>query len=518
MTQGFALTTPLFYVNALPHIGSAYPTMVADAVARYYRLRGLPVRFITGTDEHGAKIERTAAERHLAPAEHCAQLVASFEDLWQKLSIRYDAFIRTTAPAHAAIVREFFERVFRTGDIYKGRYTGLYCVGCEEFKKPEDLEPCQDAPGVLCCPLHRTPVREQDEENWIFALSRYQEKLERHYAEHPQFIQPDHRRTEVLNFVRRGLEDFSISRANVSWGLPVPGDADQTIYVWFDALLGYVTALLEPGEAPTLDNALSRWWPVDLHLIGKDILRFHAVYWPAMLLSAGLPLPKKVFAHGFVLDDRGRKMSKSLGNVVDPAALAERFGADAVRYYFLRDAAFGDDLNFGEQRFKDLLNADLANDLGNLLNRSLGLLVKNAGGQIPDARVPADDPLRVQADALAEGVAEAIEALQFSLACDRVMAVVRAGNKYIATEEPWKLFKQGERQRAEAVLYNVLECVRLAAVLLSPLIPGVAADIYRQLGFSDQAWENLAWSAARWGGLPAGQSLAPGAPVFPRLD
>lgn len=513
MTQGFALTTPLFYVNALPHMGSAYPAIAADALARYYRLRGRPVRFITGTDEHGLKIERTAAERKLSPQVHSDEIVQGFEQLWKALSIDYDRFIRTSDPRHTAIVSEFFQRVWQAGDIYKGRYTGPYCVECEEFKRPQELINGNE------CPIHRKPVKEQDEENYIFALSRYQEKLEGHYAANPQFIQPDFRRNEVLNFVREGLEDFSISRAAVRWGIPLPVDPTQTLYVWFDALLGYITALLEPEDEPTLENALRRWWPVNLHIVGKDILRFHCVYWPAMLLSAGLPLPERVFGHGFLTRD-GEKMGKSRGNVIDPIALSGQYGADAVRYYFLKEIEFGRDSDFSELRFKQILNADLANDLGNLLNRTLNLTQKYCSNTVPDVARGSSNPLREIAEPLAAHFEPAFESLAFSTACDKVMAMIRAGNKYLDVQAPWSLIKQGpsEQQAAREVFYAVLESVRIAAVLLSPVIPSLTSEIYRQLGFSPQQWESLDWRAAQWGGLPPGQVLSERKVIFPRLE
>ena len=370
----FALTTPLYYVNDIPHIGSAYTTMVADVLARFQRLQGKSVLSITGTDEHGQKIERTAAELGLEPQAHCDRIVASFQSLWDKLNIQYDRFSRTTSKSHQAIVNEFFQRVWDNGDIYLDRQQGWYCVSCEEFKEERDLT--EDG----CCTNKKAEWR--DEENYFFRLSKYQQQLEELYQSQPDFIQPESRRNEILSFVKRGLKDFSISRVNVDWGFPIPVDPEHTIYVWFDALLGYVTALLEPGQEPTLANALSQWWPIDLHLIGKDILRFHAIYWPAMLASAGLPMPKKVFGHGFLTKD-GLKMGKTLGNTLDPFELVERYGADAVRYYFLKEIELGKDGDFNETRFVNVLNADLANDLGNLLNRNLGMLKKYCQGHGP---------------------------------------------------------------------------------------------------------------------------------------
>ncbi|MEB3178146.1 MAG: methionine--tRNA ligase, partial [Nostocaceae cyanobacterium] len=325
----FAVTTPLYYVNALPHIGSAYTTMAADALTRFQRLQGRSALLITGTDEHGQKIQQSAEQQGQDPQSFCDQMSASFTSLWQKLNIKYDRFIRTTTDRHQVIVKEFFQRVWDKDDIYLGQQQGWYCVSCEEFKEEREL-----LEGKRC-PIHTNKqVEWRDEQNYFFRLSKYQEQLLELYRERPDFIQPESRRNEVLNFVKQGLQDFSISRVNLDWGFPVPTDPNHTLYVWFDALLGYVTALLEPEEEPTLENALAKWWPINLHLIGKDILRFHAVYWPAMLMSAEVPLPEKVFGHGFLTKD-GQKMGKSLGNTLDPVELLDKYGADAVRYYFL---------------------------------------------------------------------------------------------------------------------------------------------------------------------------------------
>lgn len=476
----FSLTTPLYYVNDLPHIGSAYTTIAADALARFQRLRGKPVLLITGTDEHGQKIERTAAAAGRPPQEYCDEIAAGFEALWQKLDIHYDRFSRTTAKRHEAIVKEFFARVWDKGDIYLGQQKGWYCVSCEEFKEERDL-----LEGHRCA-IHTNKEAEwRDEQNYFFRLSNYQTQLETLYQQRPDFIQPESRRNEVLSFVERGLQDFSISRVNLEWGFPVPVDPSHTLYVWFDALLGYVTALLDPEEEATLENALSRWWPINLHLIGKDILRFHAVYWPAMLMSAELPLPGCVFGHGFLTKD-GRKMGKSLGNTIDPIALVNQYGSDAVRYYFLKEIEFGQDGDFNETRFINTLNADLANDLGNLLNRTLGMARKYCNAYVPNVvgeSVPNDNPLKAIGLTLGEEVAKAYKSLAFSQGCEAILMLVRACNKYIDEQAPWTLYKQGQHEAVGQVLYSVLESVRLAAYLLSPVIPNISSDIYRQLGF-----------------------------------
>ena len=518
----FALTTPLYYANALPHIGSAYPTMAADAIARFKRLQGYSVLFITGTDEHGQKIQRAAAAKGLSPQSHCDQIVPHFNSLWQKLNIQYDRFSRTTSERHHAIVKEFFGRVWDRGDIYLDQQQGWYCVACEEFKEERELL------EAGYCPLHpNLKVEWRDEENYFFRLSNYQEQLESLYQKRPDFIQPESRRNEVLNFVGQGLQDFSISRVNLDWGFSVPVDPQHTIYVWFDALLGYVTALLEPEAEPTLENALSKWWPINLHIIGKDILRFHAVYWPAMLLSAELPLPGRVFGHGFLTKD-GQKMGKSVGNTIDPFDLVDRYGADAVRYYFLKEIEFGRDGDFNEVRFINVLNADLANDLGNLLNRTLGMVKKYCQGQGPQlkaADIASDNSLKAIGETLKDRVVPAYESLRFHQVSEEVFTLIRASNKYIDESAPWSLFKQGKQTEVEQILYAVLESIRLAAYLLSPIIPDLSSNIYLQLGFfiNFNAHNKTNQSApfeehAQWGFLPANQSLSKPQPVFSRLE
>ncbi|MBE9204958.1 methionine--tRNA ligase [Nostoc sp. LEGE 06077] len=518
----FALTTPLYYVNDVPHIGSAYTTIAADVVARFQKLKGHRVLLITGTDEHGQKIQRSAESLGKAPQEFCDGIVPSFVSLWEKLNIQYDRFSRTTAPRHEAIVKEFFGRVWQKGDIYQGQQKGWYCVACEEFKEERELLDDKR------CPIHTNKqVEWRDEQNYFFRLSKYQTQLEEFYQSHADFIQPESRRNEVLSFVSRGLQDFSISRINLDWGFPVPTDPKQTLYVWFDALLGYVTALLEPDAEPTLDNALTAWWPINLHLIGKDILRFHAVYWPAMLMSADLPLPERVFGHGFLTKD-GQKMGKALGNTLDPIALVERYGSDAVRYYFLKEIEFGKDGDFNESRFINVLNADLANDLGNLLNRSLNMVKKYCAGNdlsISDETISAENPLKKIGLGLGEKVQQAYEALAFNQACEAILSLVQASNKFIDDQAPWSLYKQGQQQEVEKVLYAVLESVRLSAYLLAPVIPNISGEIYQQLGFGiDFNAQNQTATAApfsihsKWGLLSNKQLLGNPQPIFKRIE
>ncbi|MBL1198294.1 MAG: methionine--tRNA ligase [Nostoc sp. GBBB01] len=519
----FALTTPLYYVNDVPHIGSAYTTIAADVVARFQRLLGHEVLLITGTDEHGQKIQRTAENLGKNPQDFCDEIVPSFVSLWELLNIQYDRFSRTTAPRHGAIVKEFFERVWKSGDIYQGQQQGWYCVSCEEFKEERELLEGRR------CPIHTNKeVEWRDEKNYFFRLSKYQNKLTEFYQLKPDFIQPETRRNEVLSFVNQGLQDFSISRVNLDWGFPVPTDPNHTLYVWFDALLGYVTALLEPDAEPTLANALEKWWPINLHLIGKDILRFHAVYWPAMLLSAGLPLPNRVFGHGFLTKD-GQKMGKSLGNTLDPVELVKRYGSDAVRYYFLKEIEFGKDGDFNENRFINVLNADLANDLGNLLNRTLNMVKKycaeNNVPPISKEAISDENPLKTIGLRLGEQVKQAYEQLAFNQACESILLLVQTSNKFIDEQAPWSLYKQGQQQEVEKVLYAVLESVRLAAYLLSPIIPNISSDIYQQLGFGINFNDRIQSSLnapfathATWGLLSGNQQLGKAQPIFKRIE
>jgi methionyl-tRNA synthetase len=521
-THQYSLTTPLYYVNDVPHIGSAYTTIAADVLARFQRLRGKQVLLVTGTDEHGQKIQRTAAEKGVDPQVHCDRIVASFQELWQKLDIQFDRFIRTTDGRHAIIVKEFFQRVWDKGDIYTDRQQGWYCVACEEFKEEKDL-----LEGGFCATHTNKKAEWRDEENYFFRLSKYQAQLEQLYAKNHDFIQPESRRNEILNFVGQGLRDFSISRLNVEWGIPVPVDPKQTIYVWFDALLAYITALLEPDAEVSLENAISQYYPFNLHSIGKDILRFHAIYWPAMLISAELPLPEKVYGHGFLTKD-GKKMGKTLGNTLDPFALVDKYGADAIRYYFLKEIEFGKDGDFSETRFVNTLNADLANDLGNLLNRSLGMLLKYCQGRsllITGKDLPAEHPLQEIGRELGDRVTKAYESLQFHLACEEIFRLIRTCNKYIDESAPWTLFKQEKQAEVERVLYSVLESVRLCAYLLAPIIPNLSSKIYQQLGFNFNFNDKILVNSPEiflqhslWGKLSANELLNKPVPIFSRLE
>jgi len=520
----YTLTTPLYYVNDKPHLGSAYTTLACDALARFQRLKGERVVFITGCDEHGQKIQRTAEAAGLSPQAHCDGVSAQYRELWERWQISHNRLIRTTDPRHELIVEQFFARVEANGDIVEGRQQGWYCVACEEFK--DDPHEAQDPE----CPTHRRPLEWRDELNLFFRLSRYQQQIEALIAQ-PGFIQPASRRNEVENFVKQGLRDFSISRVNLPWGIPVPGHEGHTFYVWFDALLGYITALLEEDDAPNLDTALSRGWPAAVHVIGKDILRFHAVYWPAMLLSAGLELPAKVFGHGF-LTREGQKMGKSLGNVLDPAVLLERCGRDAVRWYLLRDIPFGDDGDFQQQRFLDLVNNDLANTIGNLLNRTTSMARRWFADAVPPAgaAAAASHPLAVCAVECAMKVNDGLEGLDFRSAAEACLQLAVAANGFLNEQAPWQRIKlEGQRDAVAADLYAVLEASRWLAILLAPLVPELSNRMLQQLGQpplnsdhsngSAQAPGDTPWLAAQqWALLLPGLALPEPEPVMRRLD
>jgi methionyl-tRNA synthetase len=530
--MSYTLTTPLYYVNDRAHLGSTYTTLACDAIARYQRLRGERVTFITGCDEHGQKIQRTAEAAGLSPQTHCDLVSEGYRDLWRRWQISNDRFIRTTAPRHRQLVEQFFARVEASGDVLEGRQQGWYCVACEEFK--DDPHEAQDPE----CPIHRRPLEWRDELNLFFRLSRYQGQIEE-LIRRPGFIAPPSRQKEVENFVAQGLRDFSISRIDLPWGIPVPGHQGHTFYVWFDALLGYLSALLQPEAAEPaqqsdhpqpvdLDQVLQRGWPAQLHVIGKDILRFHAVYWPAMLLSAGLPLPERVFGHGF-LTREGQKMGKSLGNVLDPVVLLERCGRDAVRWYLLRDIPFGDDGDFQQQRFIDLVNNDLANTIGNLLNRTSSMARKWFAGAVPpagDAAGP-DHPLALTAAAAVDQFRQAMDRLEFRPAAEAILQLAAAANGYLNERAPWSAMKQpGQEAEVGADLYAVLESSRLVALLLAPLLPELSGRMLEQLGQApvhsagtDGGADGASWPRAlAWGGLPAGHPLPPPQPVMQRLE
>ncbi len=499
----FYITTAIDYVNSKPHLGTAYEKVAADIIARYHRLVGDDVLFLMGNDEHSQKVEAAARAQGLTPLAWCDLMEEQFRAAWKALDISFDDFIRTTESRHVAAVKEMLTRIHAAGDVYQDVYEGWYCTGCEAFKNEGDLVDGK-------CPDHlSTAPTFLEEKNWFFRLSKYEGFLKDYYAEHPDFVRPDIRRNELTSLLESGLKDISISREGAAWGVPVPFDESAVVYVWFDALINYVAGLGWPNDTARFD----RYWPADLHLIGKDITRFHCIIWPAMLKSAGLPLPRQVFGHGFVNMGKDR-MSKSLGTAVDPQSLAERFGADALRWYLTSEAGFGKDLEYGEDRLVERANTDLANGLGNLLSRSVSMLVRYRDGVVPQP--PENSPMRKTIDEAVPVYREALDALDLKGAADAAMSIVHRANVYVDEKAPWTMAKDPDQQDALAgVLYELMESCRVAGVLLTPFMPSKMAALRERLGEDPDAAPGI--EDASWGGLPAGRKLAKPTPLFTKL-
>ena len=502
MSMPYYVTTPIYYVNGEPHLGHAYTTIAADVLARHMRQRGEEVFFLTGTDEHGEPVTQEAEKLGITPRELGDRNAGRFRELAARLNATNDFFIRTTDPEHARVVAEVVQRIHDNGHVYEGTYEGWYCPRCADFKTESELEEGNR------CPIHKIVLELEREDNWFFRLSSFQEPLERLYAERPDFVIPQNRYNEALSFIRSGLRDLSLSRARLKWGVPVPWDPSQVIYVWIDALLNYYSALSYAREGEDLTD---RFWPATVHLIGKDILKFHAVIWPAMLMAADIEVPRRVGIHGFLLLGE-HKMSKSLGNVIEPFQVADIYGADALRFYVLREVTFGSDGEVSPEGFETRYTTELANEYGNLANRTLAMIERYRDGVVPTPESSAT--LATEFDGLAEAVRERLDGLELTAALDEIWRRIKRLNRYVQEEEPWQLAKdEAQAERLDEILYTVAEGLRVVSVLLHPFMPESAERLLAALGRED-----LSLELARFGAVPGGATIGELGQLFPRIE
>ena len=508
--KSFYITTPIYYPSAKLHIGHAYCTTIADSVARFHRLADEEVFFLTGSDEHGQKIQQKAEEQGITPIEYVNPIVAGFQNLWKLLNISNDDFIRTTEKRHEKVVQEIFRRIYAKGDIYKGYYEGKYCTPCECYWTEHQL----DENG--CCPDCHRPVQEVSEEAYFFKISKYADRLLKYIEENPDFIQPVSRRNEMINFINQGMEDLCISRTSFDWGIPVPIDDKHVIYVWFDALTNYLTPIgyLDDPEK------FQKFWPANIHLVGKEIVRFHSIIWPCILMALDLPLPKQVFGHGWLVVD-GTKMSKSIGNVVDPIGLIEEFGADAIRYFLLREINLGQDGNFSRDALIQRINSDLANDLGNLLHRTLNMVGKFQQGVVlaPEGRSEIDASLIEDAMSTVKTFADDMNNMKISHAIKAVWAFISRANKYIDETAPWALAKdESKKQELANTMYNLVEALRVISGLIYPYMPTTAGKLWQQLNLPGTIEELRLADIEKWGGTPVNMHIGQAQQLFPRIE